>query len=429
MDGKTDKNKVIDAQRYTPLTRFMEWLRERRLAPENRIPHYARWVNQFLRYRGMRPRETWQDSLRVFLDELAADPARPEWHVQQAGEAVTLYFGQFRVGEATPVSDKGNTNIAGHAEAIAEMERLMQLRHYAPRTQRSYGGWARRFLEYVDSQGLRLPRADDVTAFLSHLATARKVAASTQNQAFHALLFLGRYVLDMDLSDIANTVRARGGPRLPVVLSPEETRAVLQQLSGTNKLMLELLYGAGLRVSELVALRVKDIDFEAMSVIVRAAKGDKDRATTLPRRLVEPLRAHLARVKQHTRDLAAGAGQVALPDALARKYPQAAREWPWQFVFPSQKLDVDRDGIIRRWHVSPATLQRAMKEAVRRAGIPKPASVHSLRHAYATHLLLQGVDIRQVQELMGHRSVETTMVYTHVMKSMAPDVHSPLDEL
>ena len=307
MDGKMDKNKVIDAQRHTQLTGFMEWLRQRRLARENRIPHYARWVERFLRYRGTRPRETWQDSLRAFLDELAADPARPEWHVQQAGEAVTLYFGQFRVGAATPVSSKGNTHIAGHAEAIAEMERLMQLRHYAPRTQRSYGGWARRFLEYVDSQGMRIPTADDVTAFLSHLATARKVAASTQNQALHALLFLGRYVLDMDLGDIANTVRA--------------------------------------------------------------AKGDKDRATTLPQRLVEPLQAHLARVEeQHTRDLAAGAGQVVLPNALARKYPRAAREWPWQFVFPSQKLDVDSDGIIRRWHVSPATLQRAMKEAVRSAG-------------------------------------------------------------
>ena len=194
--------------------------------------------------------------------------------------------------------------------------------------------------------------------------------------------------------------------------------------------MLELLYGSGLRVGELVSLRVKDIDFDTLSVIVRAAKGDKDRVTLLPRRLVEPLQAHLARVReQHIRDLAAGAGQAPLPHALARKYPQAAREWSWQFAFPSQKLAVDRDGIIRRWHVSPATLQKAMKEAVRRAGISKPASVHSLRHAYATHLLLQGVDIRRVQELMGHRSVETTMVYTHVVKSMAPEARSPLDEL
>jgi len=331
----------MEEDRHAQLNAFMEWLRERRLTGEKRVPHYARWVECFLRFRGTRPSEEWQDSLRVFLEELAADSWRPNWQTQQAGEAVGLYFGQFRVGQDTPVSGEGDRGLVGHAEALAEMERLLQLRHYAPRTQRSYLGWARRFLTYVDPKGMRHPDADDVSAFLSHLATVGKVAASTQNQAFHGLLFLCRFVLDIDLSHLADTVRARRGPKLPVVLSPDETRAVLQQLSGTSKLMLGLLYGAGLRVGELVTLRIKDIDFGTGSVTVRAAKGDKDRVTTLPRRLVESLQAHLARVKElHARDLAAGAGEVALPDALARKYPRASREWPWQFAFPSQKLDV-----------------------------------------------------------------------------------------
>jgi len=239
-----------------------------------------------------------------------------------------------------------------------------------------------------------------------------------------------RFVLALELTDITDTVRARRGVRLPVVLTPDETRAVLSQLRGIGALMLELLYGSGLRLGELITLRVKDIDFAAETITVRAAKGDKDRVTILPRRVVTRLRDHLEKVRRlHAADLAAGAGAVELPDALARKYPHAAREWPWQFVFPSQKLGVGADGVIRRWHVAGSTVQKAMRQAVLRARLAKPASVHALRHAYATHLLLRGVDVRRVQELLGHRSLETTMVYTHVARSMAPALRSPLDEL
>ncbi len=181
MSAKERKNKAMETDRYAQLTGFMDWLRTRRLTSENRVPHYARWVERFLRFQGSRPREVWQDSLRAFLEELAAEPWRPDWHIQQAGEAVSLYCGQFRVREATPESGKGNSELVGHAEVIAEMERLMQLRHYAPRTQRSYAGWAKRFVKYVDPKGMRLPISGDVSAFLSHLATAKKVAASTQN--------------------------------------------------------------------------------------------------------------------------------------------------------------------------------------------------------------------------------------------------------
>ena len=194
--------------------------------------------------------------------------------------------------------------------------------------------------------------------------------------------------------------------------------------------MLELIYGGGLRVSELVTLRVKDLDFDASTLTVRCGKGDRDRMTFLPSRLIDDMRRHLAEVrKQHEQDLASGAGEAPLPTALSRKYPNAGREWAWQFVFPSEKLNRGEDGAIRRWHVATATVQKALKSAVRRARVTKPASVHSLRHSFATHLLMKGADIRRIQELLGHKSVETTMIYTHVLQSMAPDLRSPLDEL
>ena len=301
-----------------------------------------------------------------------------------------------------------------HAQMVAELGRILRLRHYAPRTERTYVGWTRRFLQYVGRPGEHVPTGEDVQAFLSHLAVQRKVSASTQNQAFHAVLFLCRHVLMEELGDLSATVRAHRGPRLPVVLFPAETQAVLAELEGTRRLMLEMIYGGGLRVSELVQLRAKDLDFEAGTLTVRTSKGDKDRVTFLPKRLRPDLKKHLEKVKAlHERDLAAGAGDAPLPEALARKYPNAGREWGWQFVFPSTKLAVDDEGAVRRWHVSPTSLQRAMKEAVRRSGIAKPASPHCLRHSFATALLMKGTDIRRVQDLLGHKSVETTMVSTY----------------
>jgi integron integrase len=265
---------------------------------------------------------------------------------------------------------------------------------------------------------------------LSHLATRGRVSASTQNQAFNALLFLFRNVYEVGLEGMAVTLRAKRGRKLPVVLSVEETRAIFAELSGTCLLILEVLYGSGLRLSEAVQLRVKDIDFDARCIMVRSGKGDKDRISLLPDRVRPALEQHPAQVKAlHQADLASGAGAAPLPDALHRKYQNAAREWGWQFAFPSSKLANGEDGVIRRWHVSPATVQKAMKQAVRRAGIAKPASVHTLRHSFATHLLMQGVDIREIQELLGHKSEETTMIYTHVVRTMAADVRSPLDEL
>lgn len=275
----------------------------------------------------------------------------------------------------------------------------------------------------VDGQGVK--------SFLTFLATRRKVSAGTQNQAFSALLFLCREVLRMEAPDLETGVRAKGKSRLPVVLTVEETGRLLGKMSGTGRLMAEVLYGGGLRVMECCRLRVKDVDFDNDLIFVREGKGGKDRSTLLATAVKERLRGHLARVKElHQQDLAAGAGEARLPDALERKYPNAGREWGWQFIFPSKQLSVDpRGGKVRRHHVSDNGLQSAVKDGVAKAGIEKPVSVHTLRHSFATHLLLAGVDLRQIQEYLGHASVETTMIYTHVVRDLRTPARSPLDML
>ena len=273
--------------------------------------------------------------------------------------------------------------------------------------------------------------AAEVEAFLSHLAVAGKVSASTQNQAKSALLFLYREVLEVDLPWLENVTQAKTPERMPVVLTVTEARVVLDRLRGTHWLIASLLYGAGMRLMEAARLRVKDVEFERREIIVREGKGFKDRVTMLPESVMAPLKQHLVLAKVlHREDLAGGFGDVHLPFALAKKYPNASREWGWQYVFPSRNLSVDpRSGVTRRHHVDEKGIQRAMKQAVRDAGIVKPATPHTLRHSFATHLLQSGYDIRIVQELLGHKNVETTMIYTHVLNRGGQGVVSPLDRL
>jgi integron integrase len=273
--------------------------------------------------------------------------------------------------------------------------------------------------------------AREVEDFLSWLATERNVAAATQNQALSALVFLYKQVLGKDLPWFKSMVRAKRPVRLPVVLTMAETQRLLAQLQGVKWLMASLLYGAGLRQTECLMLRVKDVDFAYRQITVRDGKGGKDRATMLPEQVVQPLQAHLGRVRAlHRADLAKGHGEVWLPHALARKYPRAGYEWAWQFLFPSKSLAADPEsGVIRRHHIFPDTLQRAVKEAAKAAGIAKPVSCHTLRHSFATHLLESGHDIRTVQELLGHVDVSTTMIYTHVLNKGGRGVKSPLDRL
>ena len=307
----------------------------------------------------------------------------------------------------------------------------VRARHYSVRTEKAYWYWIRYFVFFHGKRHPAEMGAAEVTRFLSWLATERSVAAATQNQALSALLFLYKHVLGLDLPWLTGLVRAQRPVRMPVVLSEPEVRRLLEEVEGAARLMVGLLYGAGLRQIECLSLRVKDLDFAYRQIMVRDGKGAKDRVTMLPENLVQPLQLHLGKVRVlHRRDAAEGYGEVWLPHALARKYPRAALEWGWQFVFPSANRSVDpRSGVVRRHHLHPDTLSRIVKRAATAARIVKPVSCHALRHSFATHLLERGYDIRTVQELLGHSDLSTTMIYTHVMNKGARGVKSPLDRL
>jgi integron integrase len=314
---------------------------------------------------------------------------------------------------------------------LDQVRDVLRLHHYSRRTEKAYVHWIRRYILFHDKRHPSEMGADEVTRFLSSLATVSKVSASTQNQALSALLFLYADVLRVDLPWLDQVVRAKRPERLPVALTREEVGRLLAQLVGVTRLMATLMYGAGLRLLECCRLRVKDVEFARRQIIVRQGKGDKDRVTLLPASIVPDLSRHLARVEsQHRRDAEKGAGWVELPLALSRKYPNAGREWPWQWVFPATRTYVCREtGQRRRHHLHETVIQREVKNAVRRARISKPASCHSLRHSFATHLLEDGYDIRTVQELLGHKDVSTTMIYTHVLNRGPGAVRSPVDRL
>jgi integron integrase len=306
-----------------------------------------------------------------------------------------------------------------------------RLRHLSDRTEEAYVGWIRRFILFHNKRHPATMAAPDVASFLSSLATEHHVSASTQNQALSAVLFLYRVIINRDLDPVPDVVRARTPLRLPVVLSVEEVRLVLAHLRGTPRLVALLLYGAGLRLAESLDLRIKDVDFARNQISVRQGKGRKDRQTVLPTTARQPLSTHLEAVRcMHNDDLRQGFGRAVLPDALAAKFPNADRSWSWQFVFPASRVCRDtRWGEPTRFHLHESVIQRAVIEAVRAAGLTKRATCHSLRHSFATHLLENGYDIRTVQELLGHRDVATTMIYTHVLQRGALCVRSPVDSL
>jgi integron integrase len=312
---------------------------------------------------------------------------------------------------------------------LDKVRELSRLKHYSPKTEESYVNWIRRYVRFHNLKHPREMGTAEVEQFLSHLAVQEKVAASTQNQALSALLFLYREVLESPLDERLCVVRAEKPELLPTVLSKKEVTALLAHMSGMTGLMARLLYGSGLRLTECITLRVKDIDLNQHQILVRADKGEKDRATLLPASLLEPLREHLAwRKELHQTDVARGHGYVALPFALERKYPNAPRKYHWQFAFPSERLVYDTiTKKTYRWHTSPSTLQRAVRDAARAAKISKLVGPHTFRHSFATHLLENGYDIRMVQELLGHKDVRTTMIYTHVLNRGPKSVRSPLD--
>jgi len=317
----------------------------------------------------------------------------------------------------------------GHSTRLLDRVReASRVRHYSIRTEETYVQWIRRFVIFNDKRHPDEMGESEVARFLTHLAVDEHVAPGTQNQALNALVFLYKVVLGRPLKEIQGIVRAKREQRLPVVLTADEVASILRALTGISWLVACLQYGSGLRLLESVRLRVKDLDFAHRAIVVRDGKGRKDRVTTLPDELTVPLQRHLEnRRAQWERDGILGHGTVHLPYALNRKFPNAAYEWAWQYVFSSQRISVDpRSGVRRRHHLDGSSVQKAVKKAVRRASIPKPASCHSLRHSFATHLLLRGMDIRTVQEQLGHTDLRTTQIYTHVIHRGGMAVQSPL---
>jgi integron integrase len=316
---------------------------------------------------------------------------------------------------------------------LDQVRNVMRLHHYSIHTERSYTDWIKRYIHFH-----HMRRREDlangeskIETFLTDLAVNGKVAPSTQNQAMNALVFLYRQVLKAPLDEKIDAVRADRKVNVPVVLTREEVAKVVSLLDGEAQTIVKLLYGSGLRIMEAVRLRVKDVDFQMKQVTVRSGKGDKDRFTTLPVSLIPPLENQMRKARVlHEQDLAQGHGAVYLPYALARKYPSAAKEWAWQYLFPARDLSTDPlAGVLRRHHVDPSVVNKAIKVAVRRAGLTKVISAHSFRHSFATHLLQRGTDIRTIQELLGHTDVATTMIYTHVLQQGGQGVPSPLDDL
>ncbi len=324
-----------------------------------------------------------------------------------------------------------NTEHLSKPRLIDQVREVIRCKHYSIRTERAYIDWIRRYIFFHDKQHPKHLSESHINAFLTYLAVKRKVAASTQNQALCALVFLYREVLKKELGEFGDITRAKKPQKLPVVFTREEVRQVLLHLEGANWLMGQVMYGAGLRVMECIRLRVKDVDFGYRQIVVRDGKGQKDRVTMLPEIISGGLQRHLLKVNSvHEMDLKAGFGAVYLPYALERKYKNANRSWGWQYVFPASRRAIDpRSGIERRHHISETVPQRAVKKAIRQGGITKAGSCHSLRHSFATHLLEAGYDIRTVQELLGHKDVSTTMIYTHVLNRGGKGVQSPGDNL
>lgn len=360
--------------------------------------------------------EFWRDSARALEAQHATTarefaPVSPEDYAQRVGET-----------RFTPLIHK-------HLDLFARLASAIRTRGMAVRTEKTYLGWVCRFLWHFDERSPDELGEAEVAAFLKHLVVERNVAASTQNQALNALVFLYEKVLERPLGDLGAFKRSRRPRRLPVVLSRDEVNRLLAELDSTHWLIASLLYGSGMRLMETLRLRVQDVEFDQGLIVVRRGKGDKDRIVPLPQSLADRLATQLEEVRAlHQRDVDAGFGEALLPDALARKYPAAAREWRWQYMFPSGRLSVDpRSGATRRHHLHETAVQKAVTSAARRAGIAKKASCHTLRHSFATHLLESGYDIRTVQELLGHSDVSTTQIYTHVLNRGGLAVRSPLD--
>lgn len=405
---------------------YAAYLKKVHRLPERMVPYYLKWVKEAYTHS--------KTSLKAPIAEEAKNSylhycsnRHEDWQVEQADESIRLYMYFLSISGDTPLFK--NPALDDWRAFGKEMRRVLRLRQRSQRTEQTYMQWLRRFYRFLKGKPPTQLDGQDVVNFLSYLATDRNVAASTQNQAFSAILFAFRHILNKDIENLGNTVRAPRRKSLPTVLSKNEVMTLLSHIEGTNHLIASVHYGCGLRVSECFALRVKDIDFERGIVMVRSGKGGKDRQTVLPDSLRDSLQRHLKQIRTvYDHDRKNDTAGVYLPNALDRKYRNAGKEWKWFWVFPSHKLSVEpRTGIVRRHSKYPKSYQRAIKQASTMARITKRVTSHTLRHSFATHLLESGTDLRTIQELLGHSDIKTTMIYTHVTSKNKLGVKSPLD--
>lgn len=410
------------------LDNYKNYLLNKHIVQEKRVSFYLSWIQQLFddcgKNIGDLPEKAEIDS---FLKKL--ERSREDWQIKQAKEAIELY--RYFIKHTGLQSAKKNGSGADFLwkSASENLVKTVRLKQLSLATEKVYLGWLRAFYSYIKGKNPDQVETNDVKDFLTHLAADKSLSRSSQNQALNAMVFLFRHVLEKELGDIRGALRARIRRKIPVVLSKQEVLRLFDRLEETYLLMARLIYGCGIRLKECLTLRIKDIDFEQNQVIIRSGKGDKDRTTVLPESLKPTLRKHIEKIRGlYEKDRLEEIPGVALPGALERKYPNAGREWPWQWVFPSALLSVDpRSKVVRRHHLHPNALQKQIKKAAVAAGLDKNVSVHTLRHSFATHLLEKGYDIRTIQQLLGHSNVQTTMIYTHVAKTGYLGVKSPLD--
>jgi integron integrase len=407
----------------------------RRGHPAGRVRWYLRWAQWFAAFLAEKPlQQARREDAERYLATLSTSPGIADWQIAQAADALTILLGTvsgqadagvIRIPDPLPPAD---VPVPTGDDPVDRLRYAIRCRRYSGRTEDSYVHWVSRFLAFC-REGAVEPAAASVRGFLERMVLAHDLAAATQDQALNAISFHFKHVLGTPLGELGEFQRSRRPRKIPLVLSREEVRRLLDVVDDPHRLPVALLYGAGLRLMEVLRLRVKDIDPDRRQVTVRDGKGQKDRVTVLPERWRDRMTTHLATVRiLHEKDLALGYAGATFPPALQRKYPRAPTEWAWQFVFPATRLYVDRaTGKARRHHLHETVLQRAVKDAARRADIPKPVGCHTLRHCFATHLLESGADIRTVQELLGHSDVQTTMIYTHVLNRPGLAVRSPAD--
>jgi integron integrase len=410
------------------LSAFENFLTQRRIVPSKNVSFYGRWVLQCYSFITKPIEDSLSDEdVGRFLSFL--EKSCKEWQISQADEAIRLYRYYQTSGRQQPIKSSNSLDEQWKC-AADEMVRMLRLKQRALRTEEAYMQWLRSFYGHVKGTAPEDIDSGHAKSFLSHLSVDRRVASSTQNQALNALLFFYRHVLGKDLGDLSSVVRARKKRQIPTVLTHNEVFRLFGHMSGIPKLMAQLTYGCGLRLMECIRLRIQNLDFEQHTLTVKSGKGDKDRLTVLPKGLIQPLKTHLKEIRGlYDQDRENDISGVYLPNALERKYPNAGKEWIWQWVFPSRSLSVDpKSKIIRRHHVNKSYLSRHIKQASTKAGLTKRVTVHTLRHSFATHLVENGYDIRTVQELLGHASVQTTMIYTHVAKTNRLGVISPFDQ-